>query len=73
MKLLLLGAELLSIDGHSQLVPGELGAGQIPLKNSNMEASTSGSRELMVGLKSGRKCLVPIHLVLSMKLRKLVK
>ena len=73
MKLLQLGDEVASIKGHSWLVPGDWGAGQIPAENSNMGAYTSGARELMVGLKSQKESLVPTHLILSMKLRKPVE
>ena len=66
MQLLLLGDKLLSIEGHSWLVPGELGAGQIPAENGKVGAYTTGARELMVGLKSPRESLLPLHLVLSM-------
>ena len=73
MELLLLGNKLLSSEGHSRLVAGELAAGQIPAKDSNIGAYTSGARELMVGLKSPRETLVPNHLILSMELRQLVE
>ena len=68
MKVFLLGDKLLSIEGHSRLVPGKLGPGQIPAEDSNMGAYTSGAR-LMRGLQESRESLVPIHLALWMELR----
>ena len=73
MQLVLLGDNFPSIVGHSWLVPGELGAGQISAGNGNMEGYTSGARDLTEGLKSLRESLVPIHLVLPMQLRELVE
>ena len=64
MELLLFGDKFLSIEGHFWLVPRELGAGQIPAEDGNMGAYTSWARLLMVGLKSQRESLIPIHLVL---------
>ena len=66
MKLFLLSDKLLSIEGHSWPRPGEFTAGQIPARNGNVGAYTSGDRELMVSLKSPRESLVPIHPILSM-------
>ena len=63
----------LSIEGHSWLVPGELGAGQVPAEDGNMGAYICGARELMIGLRGSRESLVPIDLALSMELRQLVE
>ena len=73
MEFLLFDNKLLGINGHSWLVPGKVSAGQIPAKDGNTEAHTSRARELMVGLMSPRESLVPIHLILSMERRQLVK
>ena len=54
-------------------MPRQLGAGQIRAKDSNMGAYTSRAKELMLGLKSSRESLVPIHLALSMELCQLVE
>ena len=73
MGLCLFGDELLSIEGHSRLVPRELGAGYIPAEDGNIGSHTSGARVLMVGLEGPREPFVLIHFALSMELRQLVE
>ena len=50
MELSLLGDKLLSIEGHSRLVPWELGAGQTPAEDG-IGTHTTGASELMIGME----------------------
>ena len=73
MKLLLLGNNLLTIEGHSRPMPRDLGAGQIPAEDGDMGNHTTGAKELMVALEGPRDTLASINFALPMALCQLVE